>query len=271
MKGKTVFISGASRGIGLAIGLRLAREGANIVVTGKTEEPHPRLPGTIHSAAEQIEEAGGRALALVMDVRNDEQVEEAVNQAADHFGGIDILVNNASAISLTPTEMTSMKRYDLMHDINTRGTFLTSRLCLPHLRKSDNPHILTLSPPLNFRPEFFGPHLAYSMSKYGMSMVVYGLAAEQKKNGIAVNALWPQTTIATAAVNNLLGGEELMRRSRKPEIVADAAYEIFRRPARETTGNFFIDEEVLAEAGITDLSGYAAVEGEELQKDLFIA
>lgn len=268
--GKTVFITGASRGIGLAIALRLARAGANIVVTGKTDEPHPKLPGTIHTAAAEIEQAGGQALPLLMDVRDDEQVEAAVNRAVDTFGGIDILVNNASAILLTPTEMTPMKRFDLMQQVNERGTFLTSKACIPHLRKAENPHILVLSPPLNFRPEFFAPHLAYTLSKYGMSLCVYGLAAELKRDGIGVNALWPRTTIATAAVNNLLGGDNLMRRSRKPEIVADAAYEIFSRPARETSGNFFIDEEVLAEAGITDLADYAVEPGAELQTDLFL-
>lgn len=268
--GKTAFITGATRGIGLAIAKRLARDGANIVVTGKTEEPHPKLPGTIYTAAEEIEQAGGKALPLLMDVRNDEQVEAVINRAVDHFGGIDILVNNASAIMLTPTEMTPMKRFDLMQQVNERATFLCSKLCIPHLRKADNPHILVMSPPLTFQPEFFGPHLAYTLSKYGMSLCVYGLAAELKRDGIGVNALWPRTTIATAAVNNLLGGDELMRRSRKPEIVADAAREIFSRPARETTGNFFIDDEVLAEAGITDLSGYAVVPGADLQTDLFL-
>lgn len=270
LSNKTVFISGASRGIGLAIALRLAREGANIIVTGKTDQPHPRLPGTIHTSAEQIEAAGGQALAIVMDVREEEQVANAIQRGVDRFGGIDILVNNASAIMLTPTEMTPMKRYDLMHNINVRGTFMTSKLCIPHLRKAENPHILVLSPPIQFKPEWFAPHLAYTMSKYGMSMCAFGLAAELKRYGIGVNALWPQTTIATAAVNNLLGGEDLMRRSRTPEIVADSAYHIFMRDSKDCTGNFFIDEEVLAEAGITDLSGYAVDPEADLQADLFI-
>ncbi len=270
LSNKTVFISGASRGIGLAIALRLARDGANIIVTGKTDQPHPRLPGTIHTSAEQIEAAGGQALAIVMDVREEEQVANAIQRGVDRFGGIDILVNNASAIMLTPTEMTPMKRYDLMHNINVRGTFMTSKLCIPHLRKAENPHILVLSPPIQFKPEWFAPHLAYTMSKYGMSMCAFGLAAELKRYGIGVNALWPQTTIATAAVNNLLGGEDLMRRSRTPEIVADSAYHIFMRDSKDCTGNFFIDEEVLAEAGITDLSGYAVDPEADLQADLFI-
>ncbi len=267
---KTVFITGASRGIGLAIGLRLAREGANIVITGKTTDPHPKLPGTIYSSAEDIEKAGGKALPIVMDVRDDEQVEGAVQQTVDRFGGIDILINNASAIMLTPTEMTPMKRYDLMQDVNVRGTFLTSRLCIPHLRRAENPHILVLSPPIELRPDWLAPHLAYTMSKFGMSMCALGLAHELKRDSIAVNALWPRTTIATAAVNNLLGGDDLMRRSRTPEIVADAAYHIFSRNSRAFTGNFCIDEDILAEAGITDLSSYAVDGSQQLQNDLFV-
>lgn len=270
LSNKTVFISGASRGIGLAIALRLAREGANIIVTGKTDQPHPKLPGTIHTAVEQIEAAGGKALAVVMDVREEAQVANAIEQGVERFGGIDILVNNASAIMLTPTEMTPMKRYDLMQQVNTRGTYMTSKLCIPHLRKAENPHILILSPPIQFKPEWFAPHLAYTISKFGMSMCAFGLAAELKRDGIAVNALWPQTTIATAAVNNLLGGEDLMRRSRTPEIVADSAYHIFMKDSKTATGNFYIDEAILAEAGITDLSGYSVEPGATLQDDLFI-
>lgn len=268
--GKTVFITGASRGIGKAIGLRLAREGANIVVTGKTEEPHPKLPGTIYSAAEEMERAGGRALPLVMDVRFEQQVADAVRQAVDTFGGIDILVNNASAISLTGTLETPMKRYDLMHQINIRGTFLTSQQCLPHLLKAENPHILNLSPPLNLEERWFAPHVAYTMSKYGMSMCVLGMAGEFREQGVAVNALWPLTVIATAAVQNLLGGDEMIRGCRTPDIMGDAAYYILRRPGRECTGNFFIDEEVLREEGITDFSGYAVDPSRPAVRDFFI-
>lgn len=265
--GKTVFISGASRGIGLAIGKKLAAAGANIIVTGKTAEPHPKLPGTIYSAAKEIEAAGGKALPIVMNVLDEEQVASAMQQAADHFGGIDILINNASAISLTPTEMTTMKRFDLMFGVNVRGTFLCSKLAIPYLKESEVGHILTLSPPLNLKAEWFANHLAYTMSKYGMSMTVLGLAEEQKRNGIKVNALWPQTTIATAAVNNLLGGEALMKQSRTPAIVADAAYEIFTGTA---SGQFFIDEEVLKEAGVSDFDQYLVTPGVEPFKDLFV-
>lgn len=265
--GKTVFISGASRGIGLAIGLKMAAAGANIVVTGKTVEAHDKLPGTIHSAAEAIEAAGGKALAIQMNVLDEEQVSAAMAQAAEHFGGIDILVNNASAISLTPTEQTTMKRFDLMFGVNVRGTFMCSRLAIPYLKKSDIAHILTLSPPLHLKPEWFANHLAYTMSKYGMSMSVLGLAEEQKRNNIKVNALWPQTTIATAAVNNLLGGEALMKQSRKPEIVADAAFEIFSGSA---SGQFFIDEDVLRQAGVNDFDHYLVTPGVEPFKDLFV-
>jgi len=267
LQGKTVFISGASRGIGLAIGKRLAREGANIVVTGKTAEPHPRLPGTIYTAAEEIEAAGGKALPIVMNVLVEEQVAGAMEQAARHFGGIDILVNNASAISLTPTVMTTMKRFDLMFGVNVRGTFMCSKLAIPYLKESEIGHILTMSPPLNLKDEWFASHLAYTMSKYGMSMTVLGLAKEQKANGIKVNALWQQTTIATAAVNNLLGGEALMKQSRTPEIVADAAVEIFKG---EATGQFFIDEDVLRKAGMEDFEHYAVTPGVEPFKDLFV-
>lgn len=269
-KNKTVFITGASRGIGLAIGLRLAREGANIVVTGKTTEPHPKLEGTIYTAAKEIENAGGQALPLVMDVRFEEQVQAAVDKTIDTFGGIDILINNASAISLTPTLMTEMKRFDLMHGINLRGTFLASKLCIPHLKNSSNPHILTLSPPLNLDPKWFRFHLAYTMAKYGMSMCVLGMAEEFRRDGIAVNALWPRTTIATAAVQNLLGGDTMIQQSRTPEIMADAAFCVLKRASQSATGNFYIDEEVLAEEGITDLAGYAVNPNEALMTDLFL-
>ncbi|MFT7589497.1 MAG: citronellol/citronellal dehydrogenase [Limisphaerales bacterium] len=266
---KTVFITGGSRGIGKAIALRLAKEGANIIIAAKTATPHPKLPGTIYSAAEEIEAAGGKALPLVVDIRQEELVTEAVEKAVAHFGGIDILVNNASAISLTPSQHTPMKRYDLMHDINVRGTFMTSKFCIPHLLKAENPHILTLSPPLNFKPEWFGNHVAYSMSKYGMSLCSYGLAEEQKGK-IGVNALWPISTIATEAVRNVLGGEQLMQASRKPEIMADAAAIIFSRDGKSCTGNFFVDQEVLASEGITDFTKYAVNPKLSLMPDLFI-
>jgi len=269
-KGKTIFISGASRGIGHAIGLRLAREGANIIVTGKTAEPHPKLPGTIYTAAKDMEEAGGQALPIVMDVRFEDQVQHAVNQAVEHFGGIDVLVNNASAIQLTGTLQTAMKRYDLMHTVNTRGTFMLSQKCMPHLLKAENPHILNLSPPLNMEEKWFAPHVAYTMAKYGMSMCVLGMAGEFRDQGVAVNGLWPRTTIATAAVNNLLGGEELMRRSRTPAIMGDAAFEILRQPSTARTGQFFIDEEVLREAGVTDFSKYRVDDSVDLMPDYFL-
>lgn len=269
-KNKTVFITGASRGIGLAIALRLAREGANIVVAAKTTDPHPKLPGTIYSAAEEIEKAGGKALPLQLDIRYEEAVVEAVEKTVETFGGIDILINNASAISLTDTVNTEMKRYDLMHGVNTRGTFLCSKVCIPHLAKSDNPHILNLSPPLNMEARWFAPHVAYTIAKYGMSLCVLGMAEELKEKGIAVNALWPRTTIATAAVQNLLGGDQMVQMSRTPDIMGDAAYYILSRPSRETTGNFFIDEDVLAEAGITDLSGYAVNPAMPLMPDFFV-
>ena len=270
MKNKTVFITGASRGIGKAIGLRLAREGANIVIAAKTTEPHPKLEGTIYTAAEDMEAAGGKALPVVVDIRSEEMVQDAIQQAVAAFGGIDILVNNASAIGLTPIEETTMKRYDLMHEINVRGTFMVSKLCIPHLRKADNPHILTLSPPLNLKPEWFGAHLAYTMSKYGMSMTVLGQAHQLRKDGIAANALWPQTAIATAAVRNILGGEALIQASRKPSIMADAAYAIFSRDSKTCTGNFFIDEDVLREEGVTDFDAYAVNPEKSLFKDLFV-
>lgn len=252
LKGKTLFITGASRGIGLAIALRAARDGANIVIAAKSDVENPKIPGTIFTAAQEVEKAGGKALAVKTDVRSEESVQNAVDLAVKTFGGIDILVNNASAISLTPTAATEMKRYDLMHSINTRGTFLCTKLCLPHLKKAANPHVLNLSPPLNMEPRWFGPHVAYTMAKYGMSMCVLGHAEEFRDVGIAVNALWPRTTIATAAVNNLLGGEALMNISRKPEIMGEAAHCIFTRKSRRCTGNFFIDDEVLASEGLAN-------------------
>lgn len=270
LKGKTLFITGASRGIGKAIALRAARDGANVVIAAKTTEPHPKLPGTIFTAAEEIEAAGGKALACVVDVREEEQIQAAVAAAVAKFGGIDILVNNASAISLTGTLATPMKRFDLMHQINTRGTFACSQACLPHLKRAANPHILNLSPPLNFEPRWFGPHVAYSIAKFGMSLCVLGMAEEFKNDGIAVNALWPRTVIATSAVQNLLGGDEVMKGSRTAEIMADAAHAVLTKPSRETTGNYFIDEEVLRVAGVTDFDKYANVPGAELLPDFFV-
>jgi len=274
LQGKTLFITGASRGIGKAIALRAARDGANIAVVAKTAEPHPKLPGTVYSAAEEIEAAGGKALACVVDIRDEAAVAEAVKQTVARFGGIDILVNNASAIHLTGTEATPMKRYDLMHSINTRGTFVCSQACIPHLRKAaaahGKAHVLNLSPPLNMETRWFAPHVAYTMAKFGMSLCVLGMAGEFKRDGIAFNALWPRTVIATAAVQNLLGGDTTMKGSRKPEIIADAAYEIFGRDSREHTGNFYIDDEVMAAAGKTDLSEYASVPGASLIPDFFV-
>ena len=271
-KGKTVFITGASRGIGHAIGLRLAREGANIVVVAKTTQPHPKLPGTIFSAAQDMEKAGGKALALAVDIRFEDQVREAVEKTVATFGGIDILINNASAINLTGTLQTDMKRYDLMHHVNTRGTFVCSQACLPYLLKAENPHVLNLSPPLNMETRWFAPHTAYTMAKFGMSMCVLGMAGEFKGK-VAFNALWPRYTIATAAVHNLLGGDEMMKHSKTPDIMADAAYFILKRDAKTTSGNFFIDDEVLAVEGITDTSIYNVTPGmkdNELMKDFFI-
>lgn len=270
-KNKNILITGGSRGIGKAIAMRLAADGANIAIAAKTAEPHPKLEGTIFTAAEEIKAAGaGKVLPLQADIRFEESIEQAVQSTVAEFGGIDILINNASAISLTPTEQTEAKRWDLMHGINVRGTFLMSKACIPHLKKSLNPHILNLSPPLNMDPRWFAPHLAYTMSKYGMSMVVFGLAEELKPHRIAANALWPKTTIATAAVENLLGGDFLMQRSRTPEIVADAAYYILQRPSFECTGNFFIDEEVLSAEGITDFTKYAVNPNQKLMNDLFV-
>jgi citronellol/citronellal dehydrogenase len=270
LEGKTLFITGASRGIGLAIALRAARDGANVAIAAKTAEPHPRLPGTIHTAAADIEAAGGKALPLVTDIRFPEQIEASVAQTVERFGGIDILVNNASAISLTPTVATTPKRYDLMHQVNTRGTFFCSQACIPHLEKAENPHILNISPPLSMKAKWFANHVAYTMAKYGMSMCVLGMAEELRPKGIAVNALWPRTTIATAAIANLLGGQDMMDKSRKPEIMADAAHAILTRPAAEYTGNFAIDDEVLAESGVTDFDQYAVKPGTDLVPDFFL-
>jgi citronellol/citronellal dehydrogenase len=270
LQGKTLFITGASRGIGLAIALRAARDGANVVVVAKTEQPDPRLPGTIYSAVEEINQAGGHGLATACDIRFEEQVQAAVDRAVTTFGGIDIVVNNASAINLTGTLDTPMKRYDLMHAINTRGTFLVSKTCLPHLIRAANPHILNIAPPLNFEARWFAPHLAYSMAKFGMSLCVLGMAGEFREQGIAVNGLWPKTVIATAAVQNLLGGSDVVKRSRKPEIMADAAHVILTRTSRECTGNFFIDEDVMREAGVSDFDQYAVTPGSELIPDFFI-
>ncbi len=268
--GRTVFITGASRGIGKAIGLRLAKEAANVVIVAKSVEENPKLGGTIFSAAQEIEQAGGKALAVQCDIRFEDQIKNAVDKAVETFGGIDILINNASAINLSPAEQTTPKQFDLMRDINVRGTFFVSQACIPHLKKSDNAHILTLSPPINLSMKWFGNHVAYTMAKYNMTMIALGLAEELKKYKIASNALWPKTTIATAAVKNLLGGEALIKMSRHPEIIADAAYHILSKPSTECTGNAFIDEEVLALAGITDLSQYAVTPGGKLYADLFL-
>jgi citronellol/citronellal dehydrogenase len=269
LRGKTLFITGASRGIGLAIGLRAARDGANVAIAAKTTEPHPKLPGTIFTAADEIQRAGGQALPLVVDIREETQVAQGVAKTVERFGGIDILVNNASAISLSGTLDTPMKRFDLMHQINTRGTFLCSQACLPHLLKAENPHILNLSPPLDLRPVWFGSHLAYTMAKFGMSLCVLGMA-EEFRGRVAVNALWPRTAIATAAVRNLLGGEEAIRGCRTPAIVADAAHAVFGKSARGFTGNFLIDEQVLRAEGVADFAPYAVDPGEPLVPDLFV-
>ncbi len=266
---RTILITGASRGIGRAIGLACASQGANVVVAAKTTVRHPKLPGTIHDAAEEMQRAGGRALALECDVRSEEQVAEAVSRTVDAFGGIDAVVNNASAIYLADTAGTPMKRWDLMHQVNVRGTFLVTQACLPHLARGRNPHVLVLSPPLSLEPRWFAGHVAYTISKFGMSMCVLGMAEELREKGIAVNALWPRTVIATAALN-LLGGDETARHGRKPEVVADAALAILRREARSCTGNFFIDEDVLRQEGVTDFEKYAVAPGEELMGDLFL-
>ena len=269
-KNKTIFITGASRGIGKAIAFRLTKEGANIVVAAKSVEENPKLGGTIFSAAAEIEAAGGKALAVQCDIRDENQIEAAVNKAVERFGGIDVLVNNASAISLTSTEKTEPKRFDLMHDINVRGTYFMSKACIPHLKNGNNPHILTLSPPINMDMKWFANHIAYTLSKYNMTMITLGLAAELKKYNIAANALWPRTTIATAAVQNLLGGDALINMSRTTDIIADAAYYILSKPSTVCTGNAFIDEAVLAAEGITDLAKYSVVPGAQLYNDLFI-
>ena len=270
LKNKTLFVSGASRGIGLAIAKRAAKDGANIILAAKTAEPHPKLPGTIYTAAEEIEEVGGKALPVVCDIRDEENVRNAVNKGLDHFGAIDICINNASAIQLTGTLQTDMKRYDLMNQINARGTFLVSKVCLPHLIKSDNPHILNLSPPLDMDPKWFGPHVAYTMAKFGMSLCVLGMAEEFKEEGVAVNALWPRTAVATAAIKNALGGDSIMNISRSPEIMADAAHVILTKNSREFTGNFCIDDNLLADNGVTDFSQYAEVPFAELAPDFFV-
>ncbi|MCW2286111.1 citronellol/citronellal dehydrogenase [Rhodoblastus acidophilus] len=267
---KTLFITGASRGIGLAIALRAARDGANVAIAAKTTEPHPKLPGTIFTAAEEIEAAGGKALPLSVDVRDEAQVAAALAQTAEKFGGLDIVVNNASAIALGDSQTIDMKRFDLMHQINARGSYMTAKLAVPYLAKAENPHILMLSPPLDMKEKWFAAHTAYSMAKFGMSLAVLGLAGELRGKGIAVNALWPRTTIATAAVNNLLGGAQLMRASRKPEIMGDAAHAIFVSPARETTGQFFIDDVLLASRGVTDFDVYRADPTSPLAPDFFV-
>jgi len=276
LKGKTLFITGASRGIGEAIAIKAAQDGANVAIVAKTVKPHAKLPGTIFTAAEAVEKAGGKALALECDIRDEKSVQAAVDKCVEKFGGIDILVNNASALSLTPTDKTDMKRFDLMHAINTRGTFLCSKLCLPHLKKSENPHILTLSPPLDIfkdpNTNWFKDHCAYTMAKYGMTLCAYGMAEEFAEFGIAVNTLWPRTAIATAAVKNLLGGDKSLKMSRKPEIMSDAAHFILTADAKETTGNYFMDDEILISKGAMELSGYACVPGtkdHELLPDYF--
>jgi citronellol/citronellal dehydrogenase len=268
LKGKTLFITGASRGIGLAIALRAARDGANVAVAAKTETPHPKLPGTIYSAAEDIEKGGGKALPLVVDVREEESVKRALDQTAQHFGGIDIVVNNASAIQLTPVVQTDMRRFDLMHQINARGTFMVSKHAIPHLLKAENPHVLMLSPPLDMKEKWFASYTGYAMAKFGMSLVVLGLAGELRGK-VAVNALWPRTTIATSAIKNIIGGDAIMRRSRTPEILADAAYAIFNKP-KTFSGNFLIDDTFLAGEGVTDFDQYRADPTQGLQIDFFV-
>ena len=270
LRGKTLFITGASRGIGLAIGLRAARDGANIVIAAKTAEPHKKLPGTIYTAAEEVEKAGGQALPLVADVREPDSVTAAVEAAVERFGGIDICVNNASAIQLTGTLSTDIRRYDLMHQVNARGTFVVSRACLPHLLKAENPHVLMLSPPLDMSPKWFGNHVAYTMAKYGMSMCVLGMAEEFKDQGVAFNALWPRTGIATAAIEFALAGEEGMRHCRTPDIMGDAAYAIFNKPARACSGNFFIDDVLLYAEGVRDFDKYRVDPTKPLMPDFFV-
>ena len=268
LAGKTLFITGASRGIGLAIAMRAARDGANVVVAAKTTTPHPKLPGTIYTAVEEIRAAGGQALAVAVDIRDEEQVQAAVAAAVERFGGIDILVNNASAISLTSTAETTMKRFDLMMGVNTRGTFLCTQACLPHLRKAENPHVLVLSPPLTLEPKWFAPNVAYAIAKYGMSLCVLGMAEEFRPWGIAVNALWPRTIIATAALQVIPNAPT--DQARKPEVVSDAAWHILTGNSRGRTGEFLIDETVLREAGVTDFEGYAMKPGTPLREDIFL-
>jgi citronellol/citronellal dehydrogenase len=270
LKGKTLFITGASRGIGLAIALRAAKDGANIAVAAKTAEPHKHLPGTIYTAAEEIEKAGGKALPLVVDIRFNDQVQAAVAKTVETFGGVDICINNASAISLTGTESTDMKRWDLMHSINSRGTFLVSKTCIPHLKKAANPHVLMLSPPLDMSPKWFGGHVAYTMAKYGMSMCVLGMAEEFRTDGIAFNALWPRTAIATAAVEFALGGDAMIKGSRTVDILSDAAHLIFTKPAREFTGNFVIDDNFLYDHGVRDFEKYRVDPSRKLFPDFFV-
>ena len=270
LKGKTLFISGGSRGIGLAIALRAARDGANVTIAAKTAEPHPKLPGTIYTSAEEIETAGGKALPVLCDIREESQVAEAVAKTVERFGGIDICINNASAIQLTGTLETDMKRYDLMHQINTRGTFLVSKMCIPYMKLAQNPHILNLAPPLDMEAKWFKNHVAYTMAKFGMSMCTLGMAAEFARDGIAVNSLWPLTAIDTAAVRNLLGGATVAAMSRSPEIMADAAHAILLRPSRQATGNFYIDEEVLRAEGVADFSKYARGAKGPLAGDFFV-
>lgn len=270
LAGKTLFITGASRGIGLAIALRAARDGANVAIAAKTAAPHPKLPGTIYTAAEEIEQAGGKALPLIVDVRHEDQVRDAVEKTVQHFGGLDICVNNASAIQLTGTLQTDMKRYDLMHQINTRGTYLTSKCCIPHLKRAANPHVLNLSPPLDMKAKWFAPHVAYTMAKFGMSLCVLGMAEEFREDGIAFNALWPRTGIATAAIRNALAGEEGMRHCRTPDIMADAAHVILTRPAREFTGRFCIDDTLLHEHGQRDFDQYRVDPSKDLMPDFFV-
>ena len=270
LAGKTLFITGASRGIGLAIAKRAAADGANIAIAAKTTQAHPKLPGTIYTAAEEIEAAGGKALPLVCDIPFEDQVQAAVDKTVETFGGIDICINNASAISPTPTLMTDMKRYDLMNEINTRGTFLTSKICIPHLQKSSNAHILNLAPPLDMEAKWFAPHVAYTIAKMGMSLCTLGMSKELAAQGIAVNSLWPLTAIDTAAVRNVLGGDAMSKNSRTVEIMADAAYEILTRASAECTGNFFIDEVVLRDAGVVDFDQYAVSPGSDLYRDFFV-
>ena len=270
LQGKTLFITGASRGIGLAIGLRAARDGANVVIAAKTAEAHKHLPGTIYSAASEIEAAGGQALPLTVDVRDEASVLAAVEAAVARFGGIDICVNNASAIQLTGTLATDMKRYDLMHQVNARGTFLVSRACIPHLKKAGNPHILALSPPLDLSPHWFGPHVAYTMAKYGMSLAMLGMAEEFRDDGIACNGLWPRTGIATAAIEFALTGKDGLAHCRTPEIMADAAHAIFTSPSRELTGRFLIDDSFLYERGVRDFAKYSVEPGKTLMPDFFV-